>query len=104
MYAFHFRAMDWLPAQLVLCLSSTFWTLAPRDHVTYCQARGLSGHTSPCGVCVFFNLEDSVPPEVEEDYLSYSWSDSKWAHLVHSEEIFYFELELRTSFWQALLG
>ena len=96
--------MDWLPTRLVFCLSSTFWTLAPRDHVTYCQARGLSGHTSPCSECVFYNLEDSVPPEVEEDYLLFSWSDSKWAHLVHSEEIFYFELELLTSFWQALLG
>ena len=45
-----------------------------------------------------------MPPEVEEDYLPFSWSDSKWAHLVHSEEIFDFELELLTSFWQALLG
>ena len=34
----------------------------------------------------------------------FSWSDSKWAHLVHSEEIFDFELVLLTSFWQALLG
>ena len=50
------------------------------------------------------SLEDSVPPEVEEDYLPFSWLDSKWAHLVHSEEIFDFELELLTSFWQALLG
>ena len=24
-------------------------TLAPHDYVIYCQARGLSGHTSPCG-------------------------------------------------------
>ena len=96
--------MDWLPARLVFCLSSTFWTLASRDYVTYCQARGLSGHTSPRGECVFFNLEDSVPPEVEQDYLPFSWLDSKWAHLVHSEEIFDFELELLTSFWQALLG
>ena len=31
-----------------------------------------------------------MPPEVEEDYLPFSLSDSKWAHLVHSEEIFYF--------------
>ena len=60
--------MDWLPARLVFCISPTFWTLALRDHVTYCQARGLSGHTSPYGECVFFDLEDSVPPEVEEDY------------------------------------
>ena len=27
------------------------------------------------------SLEDSVPPKVEEDYLPFSWSDSKWAHL-----------------------
>ena len=61
-------------------------------------AQGLSGHTSHCGECVFFNLEDSVPPKVEDDYLPFSWSDSKWAHLVHCEEIFDFELELLTSF------
>ena len=80
------------------------WTLAPCDCVTYYQARGLSGQTSPCGECVCFNLEDSVPPKVEEDYLPFSWLDSKWAHLVHYEEIFDFELELLTSLWQALLG
>ena len=77
------------------------WTLAARDCVTYYQARGLSGHTSPCGECVCFNLEDSARPEVEEDYLPFSWLHSKWAHLVHCEEIFYFELELLTSLWQA---
>ena len=96
--------MDWLPARLVFCLSSTFWTLAPCDHVTYYQARGLSGHTLPCGECVFSNLDDSVPPEVEDDYLAFLWLDSKWAHLVHSENILDFELELHTSLWQALLG
>ena len=47
---------------------------------------------------LIYSLEDSVPFEVEEDYLPFSWSDSKWAHLVHSEEIFDFELELLTSF------
>ena len=52
---------------------------------------------------LIYSLEDSVPPEVEEDYLPFSWSDSKWAHLVHSEEIFNFEFKLLTSFWQALL-
>ena len=106
MFAFHFRAqlVDLLPAWLVLYLSSTFWTLAPCDHVTYYQAQGLSGHTSPRDECVFFNLEGSMPPEVEEDYLPFLWSDSKWAHLVHNEDIFNFELELLTSFWQALLG
>ena len=41
------------------------WTLAPHDYVTYCQARGLSGHTSPCGECVCFNLEDSAPLETK---------------------------------------
>ena len=94
-------------AGYLLGRSSTFlllWTLAPRDYVTYCQARGLSGHTSPCGECVRFNLEDFVPSEVEDDYLPFSWSDSKWAHLVHSEKIFDFELELLTSLWQTLLG
>ena len=80
------------------------WTLAPHDYVIYCQARGLSGHTSPCGECVCFNLEDSTPLEAEEDYLTFSWSDSKWAHLVHCGEIFDSELELLTPLWQAILG
>ena len=31
-----------------------FSTLAPRACITYYQARGLSGHTSPCGECVCF--------------------------------------------------
>ena len=80
-------------------LETFFWlllflTLTPRDHVTYCQVRGLSGHTSPRDECVCFNLEDFVPPKAEEDYLPFSWSESKWAHLVHCEEIFDFELEL----------
>ena len=58
----HLEAMpeDWLPAWLVFY----FLTLAPHDYVIYCQARGLSGHTSPCGECVCFILEDSVPLEV----------------------------------------
>ena len=63
-----FRALreDWLPAQL----SSAFlllWTLAPHDYITYCQAQGLSGHTSPHGECAWFFLEDSMPLEDEED-------------------------------------
>ena len=64
-------------------------------------ARGLSGHTSPYGECVCLNLEDFVPLEVEEDYLPFSWSNSKWAHLVHYGEHFDFDLELLTSLWQA---
>ena len=45
------------------------WTLAPYDYVIYCQARGLSGSTSPRGECACFILEDSGPLEAEEDYL-----------------------------------
>ena len=94
---------DWLPARLVFYFSSTL-DLAPHDYIIYCQARGLSGHTSPCGECVCFILEDSAPLEAEEDYRPFLWSDSKWAHLVHCEEIFDSELELLTSLWQAILG
>ena len=62
-----------------------FLTLAPCDYVTYCQAQGLSGHTSPCGECVCFNLENSAPPEVEEGSLlscgrtlsGHTWSTAK---------------------------
>ena len=97
----HLEAMpgDWLPARLVFY----FLTLAPHDYVIYCQARGLSGHTSPHGECVCFVLEDSVPLEAKEEYLLHSWSDSKWAHFVHCEEIFDSELELLTPLWQAIL-
>ena len=80
------------------------WTLAPHDYVIYCQAQGLSGHSSPRSECACFFLEDSAPLEVEEDYLPFSWLDSKWAHLVYRGKIFNFELELLTSFWQALFG
>ena len=80
------------------------WTLAPHDYVIYCQARGLSGHTSPRSECVCFIIEGSAPLQAEEDYLLFSWSNSKWAHLVHCEEIFDSELELLTSLWQAVLG
>ena len=55
--------LGWSSAILLL------WTLAPHDYVIYCQARGLSEHTSPCGKCVCFNLEDSAPLEAEEGYL-----------------------------------
>ena len=55
-------------------------------------------------MCLFFFLEDSVPLVAEEDYLPFSWSDTKWAHLVHCEEIFDSELELLTPLWQAILG
>ena len=42
-----------------------FLTLAPYDYIIYCQARGLSGHTSPRGECARFFLEDYMP--IEED-------------------------------------
>ena len=90
--------LGWPSAVLLL------WTLAPHDYVIYCQAQGLSGHTSPCGECACFILEDSVPLEAKEDYLLFSWSDSKWAHLFHCEEFFGSELELLTPLWQAMLG
>ena len=56
------------------------------------------------GECACFFLEDSALLEAEEDYLLLSWSDSKWAHLVHCEEIFVSELELLTPLWQAVFG
>ena len=37
---------DWLPARLVFY----FLTLAPRDYVTYCQARGLAVGVCPPGI------------------------------------------------------
>ena len=55
-------------------------------------------------VSVCLNLEDSGPLEAEEDYLLFSWLDSKWAHLVHCEEIFDSELDLLTPLWQAMFG
>ena len=54
-------------------------------------------------VLVFF-LTDSAPLEAEEDYLLLAWSDSKWAYLVHCEEIFDSKLELLTPLWQAVFG
>ena len=48
------------------------WTLAPDDYVIYCQARGLSGHTSPRGECVCFIMKESASLEAEEDYLLFS--------------------------------
>ena len=83
---------DWLPTWLV----QYFLSLAPCDYVTYCQAQVLSGHTSPHGECVCFVLEDSVLLQAKEEYLLHSWSNSKWAHFVHFEEIFYSKLELLT--------
>ena len=80
-----------------------FLTLAPRDCVTYYQARGLSGHTSPHGECACFILEDSTPLKAKEDYLLFSWTDSTWAHFIHYEEIFDSKLELLTPLWQAVL-
>ena len=46
-----------------------------------------------------FFLTDSAPLDGEEDYLLLTWSDSKWAHLVHCGKFFDFGLELLTSLW-----
>ena len=91
----HARGLAACSAGLLLLFY--FLTLAPHDYIIYYQALGLSGHTSPHGECVCFNLKDSTPLEAEEDYLPFLWLDSKWAHLVHYEEIFDSELELLTS-------
>ena len=85
-----FRGYDRGPAACSAGFLSLLWTLAPHDYVIYCQARGLSGHTLPHGECACFILEDFAPLEAEEDYLLFSWSDSKWAHFIHYEEIFLF--------------
>ena len=42
-----------------------FLALAPYDYIICCQARGLSGHTSPRGERAGFFLEDYTP--IEED-------------------------------------
>jgi len=43
-----------------ISLRTFLLTLAPRAYVTYCQARGLSGHTSPCGeYACFFDVYTS---------------------------------------------
>ena len=57
---------DWLPARW-FSIIFLMWTLAPHAYVIYYQAQGLSGHTSPCGECVCFILEDSMPLEAKED-------------------------------------
>ena len=46
--------LGWSSAFLLL------WTLAPHDCITYCQAQGLSGHTSPCGECAL-SLSGTCP-------------------------------------------
>ena len=58
-----FRSYAW---GLADCLASRLlflllWTLAPHDYAIYCQAWGLSGHTSPHGECAGFFLEDYMP-------------------------------------------
>ena len=45
-----------------------FLTLATHDYITYYQARGLSGHTSPCGECPISHfratLQDWLPAQL----------------------------------------
>ena len=45
-----------------------------------------------------------MPLEAKEDYLLFSWLDSKWAHLIHYEEILHSKLELLTALRQSVLG
>ena len=85
----------------LLSWSSTFlplWTLAPRDYVTYCQARGLSGHTSPRGECVCSHLEatlgDWLPNRLvyyfltltPRDYVTYCQARGLSGHTSHCGE------------------
>ena len=74
------------------------WTLTPHEYVIYCQAWGLSGHTSPCGECALSHfratLEDWLPARLVFCYFStldpdtiwlrhlLSGSGTKWAHFV----------------------
>jgi len=55
----------------------TFLTLASRAYVTYYQARGLSGHTSPCGEYACF-LKDCT----------FFKKKVKWAHFIEKRNIF----------------
>ena len=45
-----------------------------------------------------------MPLEAKDEYILHSWSDSKWAHFVHCEEILDSKLELLTPLWQDVLG
>ena len=60
---------DWLLARLVYF----FLSLAPRYYVTYCQARGLSGHTSPCGerVCFLTPMPLMIKDAMLQDALTF---------------------------------
>ena len=70
--------------------------MAPHAYVTYYQAQGLSGHTSPCGECAYFI--DPYALTVHQNYycprVTYiSFQKYKWAHLIRKEIFFLFSLE-----------
>jgi hypothetical protein len=82
----HSRARDWAHRRARDCAVTEPWcvilnrvgdvalgTLAQRDQVTYYQARGLSGHTSPCGECAYLVL----------DYFSFG----PWHHVIKSPTV-----------------
>ena len=79
--------------QIFNLIGNSFQTLAPRACVTYYQARGLSGHTSPCGKCVYFI--DPYALNVGHNYyctrVTYiSFQKYKWAHFIKKEIFFFF--------------
>ena len=60
-------------------------------YVTYYQAWGLSGHTSPCGECAYFIAPYTLT--VGHNYyctrVTYiSFQKYKWAHLIRKEIFF----------------
>ena len=61
----------------------SFLTLAPCAYVTYYQARGLSGHTSPCD-------------EVASFWQTLLCRKVKWAHFIE-KEIFFLKSTMHSS-------
>ena len=78
-------------------------TLAPHAYVTYYQARGLSGHTSPCGECVYF-IDPYALTVGHNCYCTrvtyISFQKYKWAHFIRKEIFFLFSLEHHAFFGQ----
>ena len=70
-----------------------FWTLAPCACVTYYQAQGLSGHTSPCGECVCFLTPTPlmIKDATLQDALTFLFRNTVGTH--HRRKIFFFLLK-----------
>ena len=60
--------------------------MAPRAYVTYYQARGLSGHTSPCGECA--RSDDQRRYASRCTYISFQ--KYKWSHFPGRESFSFF--------------